>query len=101
MAELIEHRIRAEKTGSVAAIELEPIERWASSDFPLPFLTVDYNANGNIIQIECVEPWIPAMFAAYGRWLAGNDHNKGKLVAEIVKAITSELDRPSLQESSK
>lgn len=93
---IVEHEIQI--SDQVVNISVMPGRDYHHSEFPHELLTVDYDDPGNIIAIETVGPYIPALMAAYAEWVIAGEFNPATLV-ELVIGKVNEL-RPNPKEES-
>jgi hypothetical protein len=77
-----DHRIDELNDGQLLYIALDPDGVWARSEFPHPLITVDYDADDNVIGISPAGPHIDPTLEAYREWRkSGQDPSQ--LIAEL------------------
>lgn len=77
------HRIEHLNEGEVLYIAIDPDGVWARSEFPDPLITVDYDADDNVIGISPAGPRVSHTLHVYEEWLRDEQPDPQKLVARL------------------
>lgn len=77
------HRIEQLNEGEVLYIAIDPDGVWARSEFPHPLITVDYDADDNVIGISPAGPRIPSVLHTYEEWLCEDTKDPHELVSRL------------------
>lgn len=77
------HRIDHLNDGQVIYIAIDPDGEWARSEFPQPLITVDYNADDEVIGISSAGPAVAGALKAYQAWLARGAQDAHDLVNDL------------------
>lgn len=82
------HRIEHLNDGQVLYIAIDPDGTWARSEFPHPLVTIDYDADDNLIGISPAGSRIGVILDAYKYWRATDTRDPQQFV-ELLRATTA------------
>lgn len=77
------HRIDHLNDGQVLYIAIDPDGEWARSEFPRPLITVDYNADDEVIGISPAGPAVAETLETYKSWLSRGAQDAQDLVNDL------------------
>lgn len=77
------HRIEHLNEGEVLYIAIDPDGVWARSEFPDPLITVDYDADDNVIGISPAGPRVSPTLHTYEEWLRDDQPDPTELIARL------------------